>query len=90
MIPNHTRLVGYGSYREWPESGLSKFEDILNGIGAVLRTADFFYFMDGDVRFNEEVLLADVAGGKCMCMGHKRGYKTSVASQSYVHMAQCS
>lgn len=49
-------------YREWPQSGLSKFEDILNALEPIIEAADFFYFMDGDVRFNENVSLADVAG----------------------------
>lgn len=51
----------YAPYREWPESGLSKFEDILAGIGDVVRAADYFFFLDGDVRFNEDVPLSDVA-----------------------------
>jgi hypothetical protein len=41
---------------------LSKFEDILAGLGDHLANADYFYFIDGDVRFNEHVLLSDVAG----------------------------
>mmetsp|Transcript_6635 Transcript_6635/g.17074 ORF Transcript_6635/g.17074 Transcript_6635/m.17074 type:complete len:653 (-) Transcript_6635:296-2254(-) len=49
-------------YREWPESGLSKFEDILHALRPQIEAADFFYFMDGDVRFKEDVMLADVAG----------------------------
>ena len=57
-------LVCVIRYREWPESGLSKFEDILGGIGDVVRAADYFFFLDGDVRFNEEVPLSDVAAGK--------------------------
>lgn len=53
---------GHGRYREWPESGLSKFEDILNALRSHIEAADYFYFIDGDVRFQEDVLLADVAG----------------------------
>ena len=49
-------------YINRPESGLSKFEDILAGIGSHLEDADYFYFIDGDIRFNEDVLLADVSG----------------------------
>jgi len=49
-------------YREWPLSGLKKFEDILTALEQPIRDADYFYFMDGDVRFQEHVLLADVAG----------------------------
>lgn len=49
-------------YREWPLSGLKKFEDILTALEQPIRDADYFYFMDGDVRFKEHVLLADVAG----------------------------
>lgn len=49
-------------YREWPESGLSKFEDILHALQPQIEAADFFYFIDGDVRFQEDVLLSDVAG----------------------------
>lgn len=54
--------AAHAPYREWPESGLSKFEDILNALQPVIEAADFFYFMDGDVRFNEDVHLADIAG----------------------------
>jgi hypothetical protein len=54
--------AAHAPYREWPESGLSKFEDILNALLPVIEAADYFYFMDGDVRFNEDVHLADVAG----------------------------
>lgn len=43
-------------------SGLGKFEDILNGLQADIKAADYFYFVDGDVRFQEDVLLADIAG----------------------------
>ena len=32
------------------------------GLGTHLANADYFYFIDGDVRFNENVLLSDVAG----------------------------
>eukprot|EP00040_Diaphanoeca_grandis_P032287 m.195372 g.195372 ORF g.195372 m.195372 type:complete len:517 (+) comp32566_c0_seq1:789-2339(+) len=51
----------YAPYREWPQSGLSKFEDILDGLGIVIAQADYFFFIDGDVQFKEDVLLADVA-----------------------------
>jgi hypothetical protein len=33
-------------YREWPESGLSKFDDIRTGLRAEIETADYFYFLD--------------------------------------------
>lgn len=49
-------------YREWPLSGLGKFEDILNALEKEISEADYFYFIDGDVRFQEDVLLADVSG----------------------------
>ena len=49
-------------YREWPLSGLGKFEDILNALEKEIEEADYFYFIDGDVRFQEDVLLADVSG----------------------------
>eukprot|EP00040_Diaphanoeca_grandis_P014763 m.74992 g.74992 ORF g.74992 m.74992 type:complete len:587 (-) comp24724_c0_seq2:165-1925(-) len=49
-------------YREWPLSGLKKFEDILHALATIIEQADYFYFMDGDVRFQEHVLLGDVAG----------------------------
>ena len=29
-----------------------------------MRAADYFFFLDGDVRFNEDVPLSDVAAGK--------------------------
>lgn len=51
----------FAPYREWPESGLSKFEDILSALREPIQKADYFFFFDGDVRFNEDVLLADVA-----------------------------
>lgn len=52
----------YAPYREWPESGLSKFEDILATQSKHLAEADYFYFIDGDVRFKEAVLLGDISG----------------------------
>eukprot|EP00040_Diaphanoeca_grandis_P014764 m.75000 g.75000 ORF g.75000 m.75000 type:complete len:592 (-) comp24724_c0_seq3:94-1869(-) len=54
--------VVHAPYREWPESGLSKFEDIRNGLGTEIASADYFYFMDADIRFKDRVQLADVAG----------------------------
>ena len=30
----------FAPYREWPDSGLSKFEDLLSGLGAELGEAD--------------------------------------------------
>lgn len=32
-----------------------KFEDILTALEHHIAEADYFYFMDGDVRFNEDV-----------------------------------
>ena len=49
-------------YREWPESGLSKFEDIMAALGNRIKEADYFYFFDADVRFRDRVELADVGG----------------------------
>eukprot|EP00037_Helgoeca_nana_P030268 m.372486 g.372486 ORF g.372486 m.372486 type:complete len:591 (+) comp28148_c0_seq3:361-2133(+) len=54
--------AAYIPYREWPLSGLRKFEDILTALETHIEEADYFYFMDGDVRFQEHVLLGDVAG----------------------------
>lgn len=48
------------AYREWPESGLLKFEDIKNALYDVIKGADYFFFLDADVRFNEPVALVDV------------------------------
>jgi hypothetical protein len=45
-----------------PESGLSKFEDIMAAVGARVKAADYFYFMDADVRFQAKVELTDIAG----------------------------
>lgn len=39
-----------------------RFEDILGALSDQLASADYFYFIDGDVRFNEGVLLGDVSG----------------------------
>lgn len=50
-------------YRPWPESGLSKYEDMKEKLGPILaKDADYFYFMDADVKFNDRVTLADIAG----------------------------
>eukprot|EP00038_Savillea_parva_P023365 m.40558 g.40558 ORF g.40558 m.40558 type:complete len:607 (-) comp5998_c0_seq1:4148-5968(-) len=54
--------AAYIPYREWPMSGLRKFEDILTALETVIAAADYFYFIDGDVRFHENVLLGDVSG----------------------------
>eukprot|EP00040_Diaphanoeca_grandis_P037725 m.248889 g.248889 ORF g.248889 m.248889 type:complete len:636 (+) comp33866_c5_seq1:122-2029(+) len=52
----------FAPYRPWPESGLSKFEDLLTGLQHEIIKSDYFYFMDGDVLFHENVSLMDVAG----------------------------
>eukprot|EP00041_Stephanoeca_diplocostata_P008622 m.127470 g.127470 ORF g.127470 m.127470 type:complete len:588 (+) comp17411_c0_seq10:276-2039(+) len=52
----------HAPYREWPESGLSKFEDILNALRTQIERADYFFFLDADVRVKERIELADVAG----------------------------
>jgi hypothetical protein len=52
----------FAPYREWPEAGLSKFEDILAALRPQLLAADYFYFIDGDVRFHENVSLAEISG----------------------------
>ena len=52
----------FAPYRQWPESGLKKFFDIRNGLRDAIADADYFYFMDADVRFKETVELADIAG----------------------------
>ena len=59
-------------------SGLAKFEDILHALSKEIADADYFFFVDGDVRFNEDVLLADVAGDMVavehpMCVHAQRG-----------------
>lgn len=54
--------AAHAPYREWPESGLSKFEDIKNALGSQISNADYFFFMDADIRFKDRVELGDVAG----------------------------
>eukprot|EP00041_Stephanoeca_diplocostata_P006416 m.84305 g.84305 ORF g.84305 m.84305 type:complete len:601 (+) comp16351_c0_seq41:497-2299(+) len=54
--------AAYIPYREWPMSGLRKFEDILTALEGPISDADYFYFMDGDVHFQEHVLLGDISG----------------------------
>lgn len=50
------------SYRAWPDSGLSKYEDILHGIRRVIESAEYFFFIDADIAFHEDVTLMDIAG----------------------------
>lgn len=60
-VPAHLNPA-YAPYRQWPESGLQKFYDINSGLRDHIQHADYFFFMDADVRFKDNVLLADVAG----------------------------
>eukprot|EP00039_Didymoeca_costata_P012567 m.181663 g.181663 ORF g.181663 m.181663 type:complete len:562 (-) comp15515_c0_seq14:2131-3816(-) len=53
---------GFAPYREWPMSGLMKFKDILTALEDVILAADYFYFLDADVRFMDHVLLSDISG----------------------------
>ena len=48
-------IPGARPYREWPESGLSKYEDIKNALSAHIEAADYFFFMD--VRGNFDIML---------------------------------
>ena len=56
-------------YREWPHSGLMKFKDIMNALEEHIKHADYFFFMDADVRFMEHVELADI-GADLMGVEH--------------------
>eukprot|EP00729_Bicosta_minor_P006078 gene6078-6034_t len=67
-VPSHLNPA-YAPYREWPESGLSKFKDILAALGDEMRHADYFFFLDADVRFMEEVNLVDI-GADLMGVEH--------------------
>mmetsp|Transcript_25201 Transcript_25201/g.65771 ORF Transcript_25201/g.65771 Transcript_25201/m.65771 type:complete len:516 (+) Transcript_25201:266-1813(+) len=49
-------------FRQWPDSGLSKYADVLKALRPIIEVADFFFFLDADVLFEEDVLLGDVAG----------------------------
>lgn len=49
-------------HREWPYSGLNKFHDLLTVLGDDIDRHDYFFFLDADVKFEEEVRLADIAG----------------------------
>eukprot|EP00051_Salpingoeca_urceolata_P005497 m.73747 g.73747 ORF g.73747 m.73747 type:complete len:604 (-) comp14381_c0_seq2:63-1874(-) len=49
-------------YRAWPDSGRFKFHDIATSLADELKESDFFYFMDADTRFHEDVPLVDVSG----------------------------
>lgn len=60
-VPQHLNPE-YAPYREWPQSGLNKFNDLRHGLKEKLMFADYFYFMDADVRFMEKVSLVDIAG----------------------------
>ena len=50
----------YAPYREWPESGLSKFKDIMAALRDHIAHADYFFFLDADVRFMSRVELVDI------------------------------
>eukprot|EP00041_Stephanoeca_diplocostata_P032647 m.1053199 g.1053199 ORF g.1053199 m.1053199 type:complete len:537 (+) comp24187_c1_seq1:699-2309(+) len=60
-VPPHLNPA-FAPYRAWPDSGLSKYEDILHGIRSAIESADYFFFIDADVAFHEDVALMDIAG----------------------------
>jgi hypothetical protein len=67
-IPAHLNGA-YAPYREWPESGLSKFKDLLGALEDQMKEADYFFFLDADVRFMEPVQLVDI-GADLMGVEH--------------------